>query len=522
MRATLNIFAMAVVAILVASCAKDPGRLMVVVEQPRERGKIELNRNQLSWTTGDTVSIYDGASNHALYVPDATGSNTPELVWLSGSVLSAAPYKAVYPSSIHTGAMQVNLPIVQRSSDGRLQSLPMYAEGNDENLKFYHLGGVVRFRLSSSVAVNLSTIAITTGARTTGSATVTGSGSAVRLGTPNGTTTTTLTLTTPQNIAQAKDFYMSLPVGSHTPFVITMTASNGTVCTKTANSAIVIERGAITTITLSNLVFSLQGPEGAVGGLFSVSGSEQVYFAKGNLQYQATTGTWRFAEHQYDIVGNSNTNISAANSGWIDLFGWGTSGWSGGATAYQPYSTSTDYTDYYLGGYLAKSMTGSYAHADWGVHNAIANGGNAAGEWRTLTNSQWYYLFYSRAGAAGKWGYATVAGVNGVIVLPDSFSDPMRNHGNGAFTGSATTGWSANVYTDANWVLMEAAGAVFLPAAGYRSGASVSQVGAYGQYWSTVYYDTYSAHRVSFGNSCLGADGYDIRSYGFAVRLVHD
>ena len=65
-------------------------------------------------------------------------------------------------------------------------------------------------------------------------------------------------------------------------------------------------------------------PEGALPGLFSVGEGKQVYFSKGNLQYRATTGTWRFAEHQYDIVGKDNNKISETYDGWIDLFGWAT------------------------------------------------------------------------------------------------------------------------------------------------------------------------------------------------------
>ena len=76
-------------------------------------------------------------------------------------------------------------------------------------------------------------------------------------------------------------------------------------------------------------------PAGSINGLFSVSADKQVYFSQGNLQYQASTNTWRFAERQIDYVGlNSNGNVyeggvqcdnalmSSTYSGWIDLFGW--------------------------------------------------------------------------------------------------------------------------------------------------------------------------------------------------------
>ena len=74
-------------------------------------------------------------------------------------------------------------------------------------------------------------------------------------------------------------------------------------------------------------------PEGLTQGHFSVSETLLVRFSQGNLQYQASTGTWRFAESQSDYIGEGNANIGESYDGWIDLFGWGTSGYNHGATA---------------------------------------------------------------------------------------------------------------------------------------------------------------------------------------------
>ena len=110
---------------------------------------------------------------------------------------------------------------------------------------------------------------------------------------------------------------------------------------------------------------------------FSVADGMTVLFSSGSLQYNAALGThqcadgttkqgtWRFAEHQWDMVGmgygltdetdfnyiggtilnSDNRLVSSTYNGWIDLFGWGTSGWNSGAKAYEPWSTSTDYAD---------------------------------------------------------------------------------------------------------------------------------------------------------------------------------
>ena len=53
---------------------------------------------------------------------------------------------------------------------------------------------------------------------------------------------------------------------------------------------------------------------GILPGLFSVSETQQVQFSQGNLQYQASTNTWRFAEYQWNYIGNDNSNISSSAS----------------------------------------------------------------------------------------------------------------------------------------------------------------------------------------------------------------
>ena len=253
---------------------------------------------------------------------------------------------------------------------------------------------------------------------------------------------------------------------------------------------------------------------GAIKAAFSVSDSKQVYFSQGNLQYQASTNTWRFAEHQYDMIGKDNENISPTYNGWIDLFGWGTSGWNSGANAYQPYSTSTSYSDYYPGGGYTNNLTGSYANADWGVYNKISNGGNQAGLWRTLTYKEWRYLRYDRTDAEALYGTATVNGVNGCIFLPDNWTTPT-----GVTFKCGANGYSVNTYTVSDWAKMEANGAVFLPAAGYRDGTDVGNVGSYGHYWSSSARGDYDAYCLNFYGDYAGANGNG-RNYGRSVRLV--
>ena len=55
---------------------------------------------------------------------------------------------------------------------------------------------------------------------------------------------------------------------------------------------------------------------------------------------------------------------------------------------------------------------------DWGVYNAISNGRNTKGLWRTLTIEEWKYIINTRENASDKWGIASIDGMNGLVILP--------------------------------------------------------------------------------------------------------
>ena len=164
-------------------------------------------------------------------------------------------------------------------------------------------------------------------------------------------------------------------------------------------------------------------------------------------------------------------------------------------------------------------MIGAYVEADWAWHNAISNGGNVAHQWRTLTNAEWDYLLNSRTNALSKRGIGNINGVGGLIILPDSWTLPS---GCPQFTTglSSNENWTRNSYTLDQWAEMEAAGAVFLPAAGYRNGTAVSDVGSFGDYWSSTIYNERDAHYLSFSSRNIQADYNYYRYCGFSVRPV--
>ncbi|MBR5434390.1 MAG: T9SS type A sorting domain-containing protein [Bacteroidales bacterium] len=277
-------------------------------------------------------------------------------------------------------------------------------------------------------------------------------------------------------------------------------------------------------VCITTKAFDVKKENGAITAGFAISLSEQIYFSQGNLQYKASTNTWRFAENQWDYVGtqipdshgytggtvegSDNANIASMYDGWIDLFGWGTSGFC----YKQPYMTSTDNSQYGYVDSLMKHIAGT--KYDWGVYNKISNGGNQAEQWRTLTKIEWEYLLEKRENASNKYGRACVNGINGVILLPDLWILP---EGVTFTSGLGSLASQNNNYSLEDWNKMEANGAVFLPAAGSRDGTKVTADG--GVYWSSSSYDKTNAWDIII---LYGDINRAQRHKGFSVRLVKD
>ena len=213
--------------------------------------------------------------------------------------------------------------------------------------------------------------------------------------------------------------------------------------------------------SVANKYWVYTGADTGYGGWDEKTTEGKVRFSQGNLQYQASTNTWRFAPDQFTCISeDANNNASATYSGWIDQFHFGTSGWDNTAkdpTAiyYQPWCRPNIYdgtvfpryvytetyncvdnafehkcdTIYYtfewLGfgpippieqsewgtyvmndnhdhGYYIDIKTlaqGKYRNYDWGWYNKISNGGNKEHLWRVLTYQEWHHIIFNRPNA---------------------------------------------------------------------------------------------------------------------------
>ena len=266
-------------------------------------------------------------------------------------------------------------------------------------------------------------------------------------------------------------------------------------------------------------------PANAINGKFSVAADKQVYFSQGNLQYTQSTATWAFAEHQYDMIGTDNVTggtvshdatdgdevFGEALADKIDLFGW-----SGSTAAVQwGVGISNNSADY----------SGDFV--DWGS-NTI--GTDAPNTWRTLTENEWEYVLSNRADADTKKGVARInlssdgtVYANGLILLPDTWTAPAGI----TFKSGVARERSLQAYADyqtftiSEWQQLESAGAVFLPAAGYRFAKQMYYVHSFASYWTSTPNDANKAKQL--GCESDRVDMFvSMRNIGMSVRLVQD
>ena len=315
-----------------------------------------------------------------------------------------------------------------------------------------------------------------------------------------------------------------------------------------------------------------------VPGKFTVSAGKSVWFASGNVLFIGNYGTdkagqspgvaplegdvnriWKFADNQWDYY--TQMTISADGTAVIDHFGWATPGttaadettsrfrpwqWQNTSTGnsnnefgYGPYSLSSSWTkndNLPYGVVPGNTWVDRSVHAscDWGVHFNDAGEGlhsRTEGKWYTLSVYEWDYVFSRRLHHDQLRGQGSIyvdgIYINGTILLPDNWVCPED------CSFVPDYGFSSNVYAvgsakgrHGQWEDMDAAGAVFLPAAGSRYGSDFGNSGdSRGYYWSSSAFISYNgnlAYGLGFLSGSVGPQSYPDRCSGLSVRLVHD
>ncbi|MCQ2118035.1 MAG: hypothetical protein MJY76_07870 [Bacteroidales bacterium] len=451
---------------------------------------IEGNVAKLCWETTDKVNIEDAEGHKAVYkVSDGAGTSVATLVYESGDILSEP---STYTATLGQAPAQTQ-------TYSASNSVPVYMEApattNPKGLVFDAKCGVLKFNFTDA-SHKVSSIIVS-----------------------DGTNKYTLKCDPAVSITSAKDFFIAVPAGTYTS--LTVYDGKGYVATKTPTLAVAVNH--VKPAKSANMGFDI---EGVLNGIFTVDNDgTTMRFSKGNLQYQASTKTWRFAATQQTVIGNKAGNTTSdstsrkSSTSWIDLFRYGTSGYNG-KNPYMINATESKYPN--------ASLT---SNTDWGRYNAISNGGSNKGLWRTLTSAQWGYILTNTSRTSTRYIKATVNGKACVLLFPDTYTHPS---GYPALTNKnkATVKCSATSFTSAQFAEMEKRGVVCLPATGYQNDGetAVIEIGnGWANYWTASksganykpYYFYFQGDQDT--DTSMSYQGSDANAaFGFAVRLVTD
>ncbi|MCR5070491.1 MAG: hypothetical protein K6A62_00995 [Bacteroidales bacterium] len=496
-------------------------KVRVNLEQDPAATKMDVTMaGKASWTSGDQIVYCIKQGDNYSYSSPVTvnvSESTIPMAYADGQVRAGF---AVYPAGVQ-GADAANLSVTYPDSydlSGQnpetYAPCPMVAVNEPgEVLNFKHVGAVLRLQIAGlpAIASNGSVVVNFGDKEVTGNFAVTAGGTANATLTPdNGTHGSTVTFSG-LSVTRGKSLYLNIPVpsGDYSDLELTVTCKEGSATVATMTKSYdwkYFERGRGRTAGVAPHVFSV-GPH------------KQVIFAWGNLQ--ATTAdlgvnwSWAFAENQYDYIGDASANKTVngvgtvSANGTMDLFGWNGASSSNNCYGINNSTTNTDY---------GSSATDALK-ADWGAIPSVVSKYGAG--WRTPSKDEWSYLFNTRTTTSGiRYAKATVNSVAGMILLPDDWSTSYYTL---ASTNTASADYTANTISLSDWTSkLEAHGAVFLPAAGYRSGTGIYYVGSDGLYWSSTADSTTRAYNLNFGSSGVSPQDYGNRRGGFSVRLTHD
>lgn len=490
--------------------------------------------------TNYSVSV-NGSGQYVVDVNEATDGN----------------YYAAYPASLTTGftgttAQPVHLSRWQAYKhnngvqDVQLPAGAVIANDGTKKLKFYNLGSLleIQWTNTSSAAYEIIGIEVTVpdvALYGDGQANLAGTSSSMTF---SDTKKNRVNLDIAENDREtvasngtSRKYYVFLPTFSNKQVTVEIQTMKPSSAQPTSDEqklkTVTVQTGSTVTLDRNKIVpVSFEGApkeNNELTGYFSVRDNYKVVFSRGNLQHVETaepsTGTWKFADRQYDFFALNNlTQGGYEVSTTEDLFAWSFD-YSGddvrdnmfGVFTYDWWSDQGDWT-----------ASGTFA--DWGKFKTIS--GDAPQTWHTLTSDEWFYLLHTRVGGTGDnlRGKAKITGIAGhpgrysistvptevcgFILLPDDWT-PNDVPAGLSFTPASQEGGAntyENVYSISEWARMEAAGAMFLPAAGYAE--------PYGNNGSVVVYDQSSNQNGHYWSSTKFASSSARPSYSESHYLA--
>lgn len=309
----------------------------------------------------------------------------------------------------------------------------------------------------------------------------------------------------------SKTFYISIipnPVGYGiytTYFQIDVTDGTTTKCMRTKtfagteDSCINIERNKIYPISFAD--YQAPGPESNLStGKFSVSATKKVSFTKSNLYWNGSA---------FDFEENPTDYPTSFSENHVGHFYWTRSASASYAQSYSE-SDNTSKDKFFAAGNDADHML-----TVAGLSDLYA-----------LSYNEWTYLLnidgsqYSGRTQTARFAKAKLNEKNGFIIFPDDYSGKTSGDGIAALN-SKTVSFPSATMSSETWATLEAAGVVFLPAAGHYN-VDWQYVGSHGYYWTSTTDSSAAQYAYSehFFNENIYHPQTMMRAYRCAIRLV--
>lgn len=507
MKKSIFVNAVIIALAMLASCQKEQftenvtsgvTEFTATIEQPTKT--VIAANGKVTWKAGDEITVTDAASASAVYVAGSDGASTTFTLKTGQTAVGKGPYTATYGD------------IANQMYDAAGANCPLTAaKTRTTTFKFSSPYAVVKITAKSEGKEVIKSVDVNYGENV------------YALNCGDGVTLT----------SDGIDFFVSVEPATDASLSVTFHTTDDKTATKTRTEAVTLDAKDLLPFTLTFAEDDWESPEADIPeplkGVFTVSDGGtpddpsddvKVHFSRGNLYCSRTSSEssdwgWHFykKQHQFksDYPIKEETKMRFATDGdtAIDLFTWGYSS----STSLSP--TGKNYVTGHEGDddKLVYDKPSSEGGDDWGVAYCESND-IPVGTWRTLTTWEWrslvnikrmkYVTFCYSDHTSGGGVLIEGSYYKGVFLYPDDYS-------------------GIEVSSNMTWNDINAAGIVFLPAAGYRRDGSDlgSPGGLICFYWSASSCDDIeSAYDVFFRGYDIGTYYTNPRSYGLSVRLV--
>ena len=479
------LFAVGVAAILFAACAKDEldtskaevpygpkkhiGVNAQIITGTPDKAYMDIASYKVMWESGDVLTVNNGTlTMDEIDADDPThaqfsGSASPNTALESGKDV----YRSVFPASIISSIPNTNAPMVislpasqtltgtntTKVEGNYMAAYTAVANGSDVDdmvFRYKNLCSVVKLIITpqsgaTGVDAQVSRIRLASTEGLSGNFNVTfNNGEPVLTAAdPTPANLVELVYSTPLTLSGSTPLtvYAVVPPITNKSLVMQIWNGDGTKIIQKQATSVTLGRSRVHTSTINQAFEDW-------GGAISVSNSQRVYFAGGNLQHNFARNEWRFAHEQYSLIPDATRNytvysIYGVTDGyaeydakytylrgldiWTDLFGWGTSGDNrSGALNYAPYNVVWSYNGTSQLGWGSKQYGFGYGPVgtDYAVRSFSGTGEAYIGQrwdWTncdatthipTATTGQTLHSLYA------DWGYVHNSELNNTITDP--------------------------------------------------------------------------------------------------------